>query len=131
MAIAGLEIVTGGVSAPPALGVHSSLRTTTNGFPDKEVRYGQTKCGDQMLTADVTINAPVGSPAVLIVENGQLDLNGHTLTTSSGSAVTVVFSGTNGSYVHAPTDNTNGAGGALNITAPTSGPWSGALVPGS
>jgi Flp pilus assembly protein TadG len=86
------------------------------------------KCGDQMLTADVTINAPLGSPAVLVIENGQLDLNGHTLTTSSGSAVTVVFSGTNGSYTHAPTDNTNGAGGALNITAPTSGPWSGVAI---
>jgi hypothetical protein len=71
------------------------------------------KCGDQMLTADVIINAPLGSPAVLIIENGQLDLNGHTLTTSSGSAVTLVFSGDNaGSYTHAPTDNTNGAAGA-------------------
>src|ERR1700688_149661 len=86
------------------------------------------KCGDQMLTADVTINAPLGSPAVLVIENGQLDLNGHTLTTSSGSAVTVVFSGTNGSYTHAPTDNTNGSGGNLNIAAPTSGPWSGVAI---
>jgi hypothetical protein len=86
------------------------------------------KCGDQMLTADVTINAPSGSPAVLVIENGQLDLNGHTLTTSSGSAVTIVFSGTNGSYNHGPADNTNGPGGALNITAPTSGPWSGVAI---
>jgi hypothetical protein len=85
-------------------------------------------CGDQVLTADVTINAPLGSPAVLIIENGQLDLNGHTLKTSSGSAVTIVFSGTNGSYTHAPTDNTNGSGGALNITAPTSGAWSGVAI---
>jgi Putative Flp pilus-assembly TadE/G-like len=85
-------------------------------------------CGDQVLTANVTINTPPGIPAVLVVENGQLDLNGHTLTTSSGSAVTIVFSGTNGSYTHAPTDNTNGSGGNLNIAAPTSGPWSGVAI---
>jgi hypothetical protein len=86
-------------------------------------------CGDQMLTADTVINTPLGSPAVLIVENGQLDLNGHTLTTSSGSAVTLVFSGTNsGGYNHMPADNTNGSGGKLDIAAPTSGPWSGVAI---
>src|SRR6266404_6812830 len=77
------------------------------------------KCGDQMLTADAVINTPAGSPAVLVIENGQLDLNGHALTTADGSAVTLVFSGDNsGSYSHAPTDNTNGSGGRLDITAP-------------
>lgn len=86
------------------------------------------KCGDQMLTADVTINTPLGSPAVLVIENGQLDLNGHTLTTSSGSAVTLVFSGSNGAYIHAPTDNTNGNTGRLDLTAPSSGPWSGVAI---
>ncbi len=86
------------------------------------------KCGDQMLTADTVINTPIGSPAVLVIENGQLDLNGHSLTTSSGSAVTVVFSGTNGAYTHAPTDNTNGSGGMLDLAAPTSGPWSGVAI---
>lgn len=85
-------------------------------------------CGDQMLTADVTINTPAGQPAVLVVENGQLDLNGHTLTTSSGSAVTLVFSGTNGTYTHGPTDNTNGPGGVLDITPPTSGSWAGVAI---
>ncbi|WP_439393112.1 TadE/TadG family type IV pilus assembly protein [Bradyrhizobium sp. PMVTL-01] len=85
-------------------------------------------CGDQLLTGDVTINTPVGQPAVLIIENGQLDLNGHTLTTSSGSAVTLVFSGTNGSYMHAPTDNTNGSGGVLDITPPTTGTWKGVAI---
>jgi hypothetical protein len=85
-------------------------------------------CGDQMLTGDVTINAPLGQSAVLIVENGQLDLNAHQLTTSSGSAVTLVFSGTNGGYTHAPTDNTNGPGGVLDITPPTTGPWKGVAI---
>lgn len=87
------------------------------------------KCGDQMLTSDVVINTPLGNPAVLIIENGQLDLNGHSLTTSSGSAVTVVFSGDNsGGYTHAPADNTNGSGGRLDLAAPTSGPWSGVAI---
>ena len=86
------------------------------------------KCGDQMLTSNTVINTPIGTPAVLIVENGQLDLNGFSLTTSTGSAVTVVFSGTNGSYSHAPADNTNGSGGKLDIAAPTSGPWSGVAM---
>jgi hypothetical protein len=87
------------------------------------------KCGDQMLTADTVINTPPGSPAVLVIENGQLDLNGHALTTADGSAVTLVFSGDNsGSYTHAPTDNTNGSGGRLDINAPTSGAWSGVAI---
>jgi hypothetical protein len=58
---------------------------------------------------------------VLVIENGQLDTNGYTLKTASGSSVTVVFSGTNlGAYTHAPT-----GGGTLDITAPSSGVWSG------
>ena len=81
-----------------------------------------------MLTSNTVINTPIGTPAVLIVENGQLDLNGFSLTTSTGSAVTVVFSGTNGSYSHAPADNTNGSGGKLDLAAPTSGPWSGVAM---
>ena len=36
----------------------------------------------------------MGGPAVLVIQNGQLDLNGHTLRTSTGAEVTVVFSGT-------------------------------------
>jgi Flp pilus assembly protein TadG len=79
-------------------------------------------CGDQQLTGNVTINAPAG--AVLVIENGQLDTNGFTLTTSSGSALTVVFSGDNsGSYTHAPTGT-----GTLDIAAPTKGSWSGVAI---
>jgi Flp pilus assembly protein TadG len=79
-------------------------------------------CGDIQLTGDVTIDAPAG--AVLVIENGSLDTNGHTLRTANGSALTLVFSGTNQSgYTHAPT-----GGGTLDIQAPTSGPWSGAAL---
>jgi Putative Flp pilus-assembly TadE/G-like len=86
-------------------------------------------CGDQMLTGDVTVNTPLGQSAVLIIENGQLDLNGRVFQTSAGSALTIVFSGTNGGgYIHAPTDNTNGPGGVLDITPPTTGPWAGVAI---
>jgi hypothetical protein len=86
-------------------------------------------CGDQILINDVIINAPIGQPAVLVIENGQLDLNGHVFQTSPGSALTIVFSGTNGGgYIHAPTDSTNGPGGRLDITPPTSGPWAGVAI---
>jgi Putative Flp pilus-assembly TadE/G-like len=79
-------------------------------------------CGDLQLTGDVIIDAPAG--AVLVIENGQLDTNGYKFATANGSALTVVFSGTNGgSYIHAPT-----GGGTIDITAPTSGAWSGVAM---
>src|SRR5262249_32664272 len=84
-------------------------------------------CGDQQLGADVTVNTPSG--AVLIVENGQLDLNGNTLRTASGSGLTLVFSGTNGvSPNNFPTDTSGGGRGVLDIAAPTSGSWSGMAI---
>jgi Flp pilus assembly protein TadG len=80
-------------------------------------------CGDLQLTGDVTINTPAAG-AVLVIENGQLDTNGHTLTSSSGSGLTVVFTGTNAAgYTYAPT-----GGGTLNVAAPTSGVWSGVAI---
>jgi hypothetical protein len=79
-------------------------------------------CGDIQLTGNVTIDAPAN--AVLVIENGQLDTNGYSITTTKGSGLTVVFSGSNsGSYTHAPT-----GGGTLDIAAPTSGPWSGVAL---
>jgi hypothetical protein len=82
----------------------------------------QMMCGDVQLTGDVTINT-TGSGAVLVIENGQLDSNGYTIQTSAGSGLTVVFSGTAGSYTHAPT-----GGGTFDIVAPTSGTWSGVAM---
>jgi hypothetical protein len=91
-------------------------------------------CGDVMLTADTVITPPIGQSAVIIIENGQLDLNGFKLTnavttnaTGNATGVTIVFSGDNsGKYTHAPTDNSGG--GTLDISAPTSGPWSGVAI---
>jgi Flp pilus assembly protein TadG len=89
---------------------------------DQSLSGNKIVCGDLQLTSDVTINAPAG--AVLVIENGQLDTNGYTLSTANGSAVTVVFSGDNSSsYTHAPT-----GGGTLNIQAPTTGAWKGVAV---
>jgi hypothetical protein len=96
----------------------------------KSLPTGDTKvCGDLKLTGDVTIDTPLGgSGAVLTIFNGQLDTNGYSITTSNGSALTVVFSGTNsGSYTHAPTDGTGGSG-KLDIAAPTTGPWKGVAL---
>jgi hypothetical protein len=79
-------------------------------------------CGDLQLTGNVTVDAPAG--AVLVIENGDLNTNGFSLTTTKGSGLTVVFSGSNSaSYTHVPT-----GGGTLDITAPTSGPWSGVAI---
>jgi Flp pilus assembly protein TadG len=79
-------------------------------------------CGDLQLTGNVTITST--SPgSVLVIENGQLDTNGYTLASASGSAITIIFSGTSGSYTHAPT-----GGGTLNIQAPSSGSWSGVAL---
>jgi hypothetical protein len=79
-------------------------------------------CGDVQLTGNTVIDTPNDTTgAVIVVENGQLDLNGYTLRTSNGSAVTIVFSGdpTSGSYEHIPSDNSSGQGGKLNIQAPS------------
>lgn len=78
------------------------------------------KCGDVELTGPVTINTT--GPATLVIHNGDLDLNGYTLQTSSGSGLTIVFAGDN-SRSHVPL-----GGGTLDFAAPTSGPWSGVAM---
>lgn len=86
-------------------------------------------CGDLKLVGDTTINAL--NNAVLVIVNGQLDTNGHTLKTSSGSGLTIVFTGdpTSSTYKHYPSDTSHGnSGGILDIAAPTSGPWSGIAI---
>jgi len=79
-------------------------------------------CGDLQLTGNTTLTT--ASPgSVLVIENGQLDTNGFTLQTASGSALTIIFSGSAGSYTHAPT-----GGGTLDFNAPTSGTWKGVAI---
>jgi Flp pilus assembly protein TadG len=79
-------------------------------------------CGDLQLTGVTTLTT--ASPgSVLVIENGQLDTNGYTLQTATGSALTIIFSGTAGSYTHSPT-----GGGTLDFQAPTSGTWKGMAI---
>ena len=77
-------------------------------------------CGDVQLTTDVTIT----TSGTLTIFNGQLDTNGKTIKTAPGVTATIIFSGSDGSsYDHMPT-----GGGTIDITAPTSGPWSGVAI---
>ena len=99
------------------------LPATNNWSGTKSISGVKQMCGDVQLTGDVVISTPdnlIG--AVIVLYNGQLDLNGKKLSTANGSAVTIVFSGTSSSvnYVHAPTDNSTGQGGVFNIQAPSS-----------
>lgn len=81
----------------------------------------QTVCGDMQLTGPVTVSNSSG-PTVLVIYNGELDTNGFSFTSTNGAAVTVVFAGSSG-FSHIPT-----GGGTLDITAPTSGTWSGVAI---
>jgi hypothetical protein len=84
----------------------------------------KTVCGDAQLTADVTLS---GANTTLVVQNGRLDLNGHTIKTASGASATILFSGTNSSsYSHYPVSMAGG--GAIDIAAPTTGSWSGVAI---
>jgi len=86
------------------------------------IANGQIVCGDLKLNGNVTLRT--ASPgSLLVIENGQLNTNGKTLQTAAGSALTIIFTGTAGSYTHAPT-----GGGTLDFNAPTSGAWSGVAI---
>lgn len=81
------------------------------------------RCGDVQLVGDTTIETSAEG-AALVIRNGNLDLNGHTLQTSNGSALTIIFTGENGAnYGHTPI-----GGGTLDIRAPSSGFWSGVAI---
>lgn len=84
-------------------------------------------CGTLKLTTDVVVHTPDNATgATLVIENGDLDLNGHRLSTDNGSALTIVFSGTKaGGYSHVPKGSNPST---LDFMAPTSGPWSGVAI---
>jgi hypothetical protein len=119
--------------ADPYSGLASNIPSNTCGSYPQEPASNQWSgsqswsgnkiiCGDLRLTGNTTITGTGAS--VLVIENGQLDTNGYTLSTASGSELTIVFTGTNSSsYTYAPT-----GGGTLDSQAPTSGPWSGVAI---
>jgi Flp pilus assembly protein TadG len=112
-----------GGSYPQEPGKHGSPLPTSNQWSGPMTLPATTIiCGDLQLTGDTTLTT--ASPgSVLVIENGQLDTNGYKLATAAGSALTLIFSGTAGSYTHAPT-----GGGTLDFNAPTSGTWSGVAI---
>ena len=95
---------------------NTNLITQLTGIPSTPI------CGDAALSEDVTLS---GANNVLVIDNGVLDLNGHTLKTAVNAGLTIVFSGNDpkGSYSHYPTGN-----GTLDIAAPASGSWSGVAI---
>lgn len=121
------------IPADPCGGTYYHEPTKKNGSPlppsnqwsgSKTLSGNTIICGDLQLTANTTITTAANSSAVLVIENGTLDTNGFTLQTSSGSGLTIVFTGSNGSSSQQyPT-----GGGTLDIAAPTSGPWSGMAI---
>jgi hypothetical protein len=97
------------------------LPSTNRWSGNKSFNGAVQVCGDVQLTDDVVVTTSDSlTGATLVIQNGQLDLNGHTLSTANGSALTIVFSGTAGNYTHALTDNSTGQGGVINIQAPSS-----------
>jgi Flp pilus assembly protein TadG len=89
----------------------------------------QVFCGDVQLTANVTLS---GASTVMVIENGQLDLNGHTLQTAAGAGVTIIFTSptpASEAYTSGGTPSNFIVGnGTLDIAAPTSGTWSGLAI---
>lgn len=79
-------------------------------------------CGDTQLVGDLSLSA--GSPdAAIIIEDGELNLQGHTLTSAG---VPIIFTGPVVPGL-SPSQYPTG-GGALDIIAPNSGPWSGVAI---
>ena len=115
-------------SSYPQLSKHGSAWSGGTSLTGSQNYSGNVQlCGDVQLTGDVVINTPDNvTGATIVIQNGLLDLNGHTLSTANGSAVNIIFSGTSGSYSHYPTDLNNG--GVLNIQAPSAGNFPGVAI---
>jgi hypothetical protein len=76
----------------------------------------KTYCGDVTLQDNIEITQQM----VIVIRNGKLNLNNKIL---KGHALTIIFSGTNGTSHHYVDGK-----GTLDITAPTSGPWKGVAL---
>ncbi len=95
----------------PALPASNVLTGSTN--------IAKVFCGDVQLSGNVT--ATTGG--TMVIQNGSLDLAGHTL---AGTGITIIFTGpavAGLTPTHMPPAN-----GTLDISAPTSGTWSGVAI---
>ncbi len=61
----------------------------------------------------------------MVIYNGSLDVNGNTLQTTGTGTLTIVFAGSNNGSSHTLLVSKNGT---LDISAPTSGTWSGIAI---
>jgi Flp pilus assembly protein TadG len=116
----------GAMSGNNAWGAASVTTTVPLTSPPTIANHGIV-CGDLQLQGDVQVTSSSGlAGALLVIENGVLDTNGHKLSTASGSALTIIFTGPTVAGLspsHYPTDN--GGSGTLDFMAPTSGTWKG------
>ena len=103
----------------PSYGKAAKKGSTATPLPSN-LSLAQRVCGDVELDRDVTIT----TSGTLTIFNGQLDTNGYTIKTAPGVTATIIFTGDNDAdYDHTLTGN-----GTIDITAPTSGPWSGVAI---
>jgi Flp pilus assembly protein TadG len=102
-------------------------------FPSTPVIF----CGDVKVSlAGANITTPAGG-AVMVIENGTLDVTG-TLQVQSGSGLTIIFTSPTTSNVQytacsgkkcsLTVTNSPTGGGTLDISSPTSGTWSGMAI---
>ncbi len=114
---------------PNVTGTGACSNETWGATLSGNITWGATQFfhGDVQLTGDV--NLTTASPgAVMVIEDGQLDTNGHTLKTLAGSGLTIIFTSpsadyASASYTHAPT-----GGGTLDVSSPTTGTWKGVAM---
>ncbi len=88
-----------------------------------DVQLGTTTVDKKGKTVFTPGNPTLAAGTVIVIENGTLDTAGGTLT---ASGATIIFTGPTVSGLspsHFPT-----GGGTLNLTAPTSGTWSGVAI---
>ena len=96
---------------------------TSNTLHGLENRSVIVICGDAELNGPTYINGSAANGTVLVIRNGSLDLKGYTLQTMDGSSLTIVFTGSDNSRMHAPIGN-----GGFDIKAPSTGPWKGVAI---
>jgi len=107
-------------------GNNNRTDTVANRLSGSPIMSGQqTRCGDVVLYGDTVLDG-----VTLVIYNGRLVANAHTLTATNS---TIVFAGdNNASYHHYPTDtiknNSNLNNSAFEISSPTSGDWSGVAM---